>query len=439
VRELTKDATVTPDAALQQARAREAATREILAAISASRDDEGPVFEAVLRKATELCETSFASLWLVSEDGERIYRAYNTRPFDEVATRRFGEAGNSHYRLMTDRDSTLVKPLLDRAVFHVPDLRQLPRYSEGMSPNQPAVDTSGIRAVLSVPLMQEGVGIGTILLCRLEPKPFSDDQIKLVQTFAEQAVIAIENVRQFKALEALNAELGARVQEQVAEIERIGRLKRFLPAPVADTVMAAGEEDLLRSHRAHLGVLFCDIRGFTAFCEMAEPEETIEVLKTYHSEMGKLISAHGAGVDHRMGDGIMVLFNDPLVCDDPAGSAVRLAVAMRRKMEELSRVWKRMGYKLGFGVGVSLGYATVGMVGYEHRSDYTASGSSINLASRLCDEARSGEILLSARASAAVEADFAVESVGEVSLKGMREPQEVFRLVAPLLADFYTG
>ncbi|MFK7868813.1 MAG: adenylate/guanylate cyclase domain-containing protein [Roseobacter sp.] len=415
--------------ALEVARAREAATREVLAAISSSRDDEGPVFDAVLRKATELCETSFASLWLVSEDRERIYRAYNTLSFDQVATRRHGEEGNSHYRLMSDKESTLVKPLVDRAVFHVQDLRKLTRYSTGKSPNQKAVDTSGIRAVLSVPLMQNGCAIGTILLCRLEPRAFSDDQIKLVETFAEQAVIAIENVRQFKALEALNAELGARVQEQVGEIERIGRLKRFLPPAVADTVMASGEEELLRSHRAFLGVLFCDMRGFTAFCELATPEETIDVLKTYHREMGKLIAAHGAGVDHRMGDGIMVLFNDPLACEDPAGSAVRLAVAMREKMEELSLQWKQMGHRLGFGVGVSLGYATVGMVGYEDRSDYTASGTSINLASRLCDEARTGEILLSPHALAAVKEDYITETVGEISLKGMREPLEVFRLL----------
>jgi class 3 adenylate cyclase len=427
--EKTRDSGVAEhERALAQARAREAATREVLAAISSSRDDDGPVFDAVLRKATELCETTFASLWLVSEDRQRIYRAYNTRSFDEVATRRQGEAGNSHYRLMSDRESTLVRPLVEKRAFHVADLRELTRYSEGMSPNQKAVDTSGIRAVLSVPLMDGGEAIGTILLCRLEPRAFTEDQIQLVQTFAEQAVIAIENVRQFKALETLNTELEERVREQVDEIARMGRLKRFLPAAVANTVMASGADELLRSHRALLGVLFCDIRGFTAFCEIADPEETIEVLKTYHSEMGKLIAAHGAGVDHRMGDGIMVLFNDPLACDDPAGKAVRLGIAMRDKMEELGRHWKRLGHNLGFGVGISLGYATVGMVGYEDRSDYTASGSTINLASRLCDEARSGEILLSARARAAVQDDYPIESVGAISLKGMREAVEVFRL-----------
>lgn len=271
--------------------------------------------------------------------------------------------------------------------------------------------------------------IGAFGLAKFEVAPFDADDIALVETFAAQAAIAIENVRQFKALDALNAELGERVQKQVKEIERMGRLKRFLPAAVADTVISSGSESILSSHRALLGVVFCDIRGFTAFCETAEPEETIEVLQTYHEEMGKLINAHDAGVDHRMGDGIMVLFNDPLPCEDPAGDAVRLSIAMQDRMSDLCKVWKRMGYRLGFGVGISLGYATVGMVGFEGRFDYTASGTAINIASRLCDEAEDGEILLSPKAAIAVEDVFRVKTRGEVSLKGLREPLEVFRLV----------
>ena len=145
--------------------------------------------------------------------------------------------------------------------------------------------------------------------------------------------------------------------------------------------------------------------------------------------MGKLIDAHGAGVDLRMGDGIMVLFNDPLPCEDPAGDAVRLALALRERMIELCKRWKRLGHRLGCGVGISLGYATVGMVGYEGRYDYTASGTSVNLAARLCDRAEDGEILLSPRAYTAIEDDFKATSNGEASLKGIREPVEVFRLL----------
>jgi adenylate cyclase len=186
---------------------------------------------------------------------------------------------------------------------------------------------------------------------------------------------------------------------------------------------------MLTSHRALLGILFCDIRGFTAFCERAEPEETIEVLQTYHEEMGRLISESTASVDHRMGDGIMVLFNDPLPCDDPAGDAVRLAMAMQARMAQLCKSWKRLGHRLGFGVGVSLGYATVGMVGSEGRQDYTASGTAVNLASRLCDQAADGETLLSPRAHIATEGDFDAEPFGEITLKGIQDPLEVFRVV----------
>ncbi|MDD9905635.1 MAG: adenylate/guanylate cyclase domain-containing protein, partial [Rhodospirillaceae bacterium] len=158
-------------------------------------------------------------------------------------------------------------------------------------------------------------------------------------------------------------------------------------------------------------------------------EETIEVLQTYHEEMGTLISAHGGGVDKRMGDGIMVIFNDPLPCEDPAGDAVRLAVAMRERMVALCATWKRLGHRLGFGVGISFGYATIGMVGSEGRYDYTASGTSVNLAARLSDSAEDGEILLSRRAYTAIEDDFRAEFRGEVNLKGMREAVEVFKLL----------
>jgi class 3 adenylate cyclase len=193
-------------------------------------------------------------------------------------------------------------------------------------------------------------------------------------------------------------------------------------------VVSSGNDKLLSSHRALIAVLFCDIRGFTAFCETAEPEETIEVLQTYHEEMGRLIRDYGGGVDTRAGDGIMVIFNDPLPCEDPAGDALRLAVAMRERMAALCQRWRRLGHRLGFGVGLSLGYATVGMVGSAGRYDYTASGTAVNLAARLCDEANDGEILLSPRAYAAVEESCRAESLGERSFKGIHAPVEIFRV-----------
>lgn len=422
------------EAVLEQARVREAATREILQVISRSRDDEGPVFDVILETAARLCSAPFACLFRVNAERTHltIPAHFGTRP-------QFVDLINSDPLPMDPSQSQTAKAIFEKRSLQVPDFSDDPIYRSGQPQRVYAVEVEGARNVLTVPLIVGDEAIGVIFLYRREVGLFAEDDVRLVETFAAQAAIAVENVRQFKALEArtqeiqaLNADLAARVEEQVGEIERMGRLKRFLPAAVADTVMSSGSEKLLSSHRSLLGVVFCDIRGFTAFCETAEPEETIEVLQVYHQEMGRLIDAHGAGVDHRMGDGIMVLFNDPLPCDDPAVAAVRLAVAMRERMRVLCQDWKRLGYRMGVGVGVSLGYATVGMVGFEGRSEYTASGTAVNLAARLCDEAEDGEILISPRAGIAVEGEFHIESRGQLRLKGIREPIEVFRLADTL-------
>ncbi len=408
---------------LQTRLAREAATSEVLGIISQSRDDDQPVFDVLVKNAQVLCDAPMCALILATpgDKAQRLaaHRNVSSKLVDLYQSGKMVLDGNQSY---------VAKSILDGCVINLADMAQSDYYKAGSPMVRATVDEIGMRSILFVPLMTGNGAIGVFALFRDHVFPFEQRLVELVETFAAQAVIAIENVRQFKALEALNAELGERVQAQVGEIERMGRLKRFLPAAVADTVISSGSEKMLSSHRALLGVLFCDIRGFTAFCETAEPEETIEVLQTYHEEMGRLIEAHGAGVDHRMGDGIMVLFNDPLPCDDPAGQAVRLGIAMRDRMADLCKGWKKLGHRLGFGVGVSLGYATVGMVGSGGRIDYTASGTAINLASRLSDEAQDGEILLSPRARLAVEDDFAVEPRGEITLKGMREPVEVYRV-----------
>jgi class 3 adenylate cyclase len=227
-----------------------------------------------------------------------------------------------------------------------------------------------------------------------------------------------------------NSELETRVAAQVDELDRLGRLRRFLSPQVADAVVSSGEDELLGSHRALIATVFCDLRGFTRFCESAEPEEAIEVLQAYHEAMGRLIHEHRGTIDHRAGDGIMVIFNDPLSCDDPAGAALSMALSMRARMDELGAEWRKLGHRLGFGVGISLGYATVGMVGFEGRYDYTANGSVVNLAARLCDEAGEGEILLSTRAYAAVEDRVQVGPAVEITLKGFHEPVQVFRVKA---------
>ena len=402
---------------------REAAAREILQVISQSRDDEMPVFRAILDQAERLCGAWGSGLQLLNDAGTHL----------RIFASKGGDGGSfpSGTEFCLSEDIGMCLAVRERRVVHFEDLKDTDLYRQGHEGRRKLVDVEGMRTHLNVPLIKDGVAFGNITLGRREQKPFTPDEIALVEGFATQAVIAIENVRQFKALESLNAELGDRVEAQVGEIERMGRLKRFLPSAVVDRVISEGSDKLLASHRALLGVLFCDIRGFTAFCETAEPEETIEVLQTYHEEMGALIAAHGAGVDTRAGDGIMVLFNDPLPCDDPAADALRLGLAMQARMRELCNGWKRHGHKLGFGVGISLGYATVGMVGSEGRYDYTASGTAVNLAARLCDKASDGEILLSPRAYAAVDQSFAADLVGELTLKGIHAPVEVYRVIGP--------
>ena len=416
---------------------RQEATREVLEAISGSRDDEGPVFDVIVENARRLCDAPMAALILGrAGDKYQVMAAHHGAIQNTIDIYR--EGGYP----MDVKISFGARAILESRVIHLADMQDTDEYRAGLPSICALVDNQGIRTNLLVPLIAGGKGIGCLVLHRYEVRPYTDDQIALVETFAAQAVIAIENVRQFKALEArteevqaqtaelqtLNTGLEERVEKQVGEIERMGRLKRFLSPAVADALVNSGDESMLTSHRALIATLFCDIRGFTAFCETAEPEETIEVLQTYHEEMGTLISIHGGGVDKRMGDGIMVIFNDPLPCEDPAGDAARLAIAMRDRMVELSKKWKRLGHRLGFGVGISFGYATIGMVGSEGRYDYTASGTSVNMAARLSDHAKDGEILLSPRAYTAIEDDFKAESSGEISLKGIREPVEVFRL-----------
>ncbi len=422
--------------ALREAQEREAATGEILQVISRSRSDYGPVFDLILDRTIELCQAPFAILYLLNEDKTHL---------DIVAHRgtrtRFIELLKQDPLPVDPAQSATARALFEKREVQVEDLTTDQLYRDRQPQRVYAVDVEGIRTMVAVPLISGDEALGVISLYRREVRRFEDSQVDLVKTFAQQSVIAFENVRQFLELEARtsevraqgealqrwNKELETRVTSQVEELERLGRLRRFLPPQVADAIVSSGDESLLGSHRALIAILFCDLRDFTAFCESAEPEEAIEVLQTYHEAMGKLIHEHNAGVDHRAGDGIMVIFNDPLPCEDPARDALLLALAMRDRMAALCGDWRRLGHRLGFGVGLSLGYATVGMVGFEGRYEYTASGTAVNLAARLCDHARDGEILLSPRAYAAVEDLVHAEAAGELTLKGFHAPIEVFR------------
>jgi len=226
-----------------------------------------------------------------------------------------------------------------------------------------------------------------------------------------------------------NQTLEQRVAAQLAELERVGRLKRFLSPQLAEVIVSSGDEKLLESHRREITVVFCDLRGFTAFSDSVEPEEVMGVLRDYHEAMGRLIFQHEGTLERFAGDGLMVFFNDPVPCPDPAERAVRMAVAMRGRVGELAAGWRKRGYRLDFGVGIALGYATLGKIGFEGRFDYGAIGPVTNLASRLCDEAAAAQILISQRVYAAVEDLVEAEPVGEFTLKGFQRPVTTYNVL----------
>jgi class 3 adenylate cyclase/CheY-like chemotaxis protein len=242
----------------------------------------------------------------------------------------------------------------------------------------------------------------------------------LHDTVQQQALKLKEQTEQ---LSSWNQTLEERVAAQLAEIDRIGRLQRFLAPQVAQMIASSDSpESALASHRREVTVVFCDLRGFTAFTETSEPEEVMGVLHDYHEGLGELIFRHEGTLDRFAGDGIMIVFNDPIAYADHTERAVRLALDMRDQVEKLSQQWQRRGHTLGFGVGIAAGYATLGQIGFEQRREYTAIGSVINLASRLCDEARPGQIIIGQRAFSAVEQNVEAQSIGELSLKGFAKP-----------------
>jgi adenylate cyclase len=251
-------------------------------------------------------------------------------------------------------------------------------------------------------------------------------RIKALHDTVQDQAKRLEN--QASELAAWNRTLEERVAAQLGEIEKVGRLKRFLAPQLAEMIVSSGDEDILESHRRDIVVVFCDLRGFTAFAETAEPEEVWAVLRQFHAAIGPLVSRFEGTVDHFSGDGLMVFFNDPLPCPDPAERAVRMAVEMRTAVGELMSGWRRRGFELGFGVGIAQGYATLGRIGFEERVDYTAIGTVSNLAARLCAEARDCQILLSQRVAATVEGTVTLEEIGNLALKGLSQAVAVYNI-----------
>ena len=409
----------------------------MLQVISSSPGDVQPVFATMLQNAVRICDATFGNIYHWHDGALHLASSHNTPPAYAEHRRR------SPMRL-DQMPESLRQMIATKLPVQVGDFSAISEHEKKHNEIARAgIELGGIRSVLDVPMVKENELVGAFVLSRQEVRPFSDKQIELVRNFAAQAVIAIENARllnelrqrteqievQAKELAQLNQQLEQRVADQVGEIERMGRLRRFLPPQVADLIVASGTEKQLESHRREITALFCDLRGFTGFSESSDPEDVMALLRDYHAAIGEIIIKYSGTLERYAGDGVMVIFNDPVAVENPALQAVLMALEMRHAIGALTEKWRRLGHDIGFGIGIAHGFATLGTIGFEGKFDYAAIGTVSNVASRLCDEAKAGQILISPRVLMAVEDAVTVEPVGEFELKGIRRPTAAYNVL----------
>jgi class 3 adenylate cyclase len=355
------------------------------------------VLDEVVAAATRLCAGNTGTLYVL--EGDLLHALSRSGSLDTWQY----DQNNPHG---IDRTTVVGRAALTRSPAHIPDVLEDPEYTY-------AGPRVGYRALLGVPILFEDDLIGGMTITRRVAEPFSDDEIELVTTFADQAAIAIANARLLDKVERQRTELS-----------------RFVSPQVAELLSSDEGERLLAGHRAYITVLFCDIRGFTAFAETAAPEELFELLRDYHALIGELITTHEGTLEHFAGDGVMVFFNDPTPVADHEMQALRMGLVLQDRFGELAALWRKRGTELGLGIGIAAGYATLGRIGFEGRYDYGALGPVTNLASRLSTEAKASQILISQRVYAAVEDAVGAEPVGELALKGFGRPVAAYEVRA---------
>jgi class 3 adenylate cyclase/putative methionine-R-sulfoxide reductase with GAF domain len=394
---VTPSASVGPARELEDVQEQQRAISGVLRAVARSAGLQ-PVLEEVAEACRRLCRADHGALWLL-QDGLLHLGAHQ------------GEPGGMEYDRAhphpLDRTTAAGRAAVERRPVQIPDVLSDVEYTYP--------GPRFFRAMLGVPILLEDDLIGVVVVVRREPDPFTEEHIALVETFADQAAIALANARLIDAVERQRTELS-----------------RFVSSQIADLISSDDGERLLAGHRAYISSLFCDLRGFTAFAETAAPEELFDVLREYHAMLGELIPAHWGTLEHFAGDGVMVFFNDPLPLDQHELQAVRLALAAQARFAELDATWRKRGIDLALGIGIEAGYATLGRIGFEGRFDYGAIGPVTNLASRLSTHAAAGQTLVGQRLFAAIESAVETTPVGSLELKGFGRPvvaYEVRRLV----------
>jgi class 3 adenylate cyclase len=367
---------------LEDLRAQQQAISGVLRAVARAAGLQ-PVLDEVVEACRRLCNADYGALWLL-EHGLLHLAVHQGSPEGAEYDRQHPHA--------LDRTTAAGRAALARETIHIPDILADPKY------------------VYPGPRFYRAM-LGVVVLVRREPEPFTDEHIALVETFADQAAIALTNARLIEAVERQRTELA-----------------RFVAPQVAELISSRGGEELLAGHRAHISCLFCDLRGFTAFAETAAPEELFDVLRAYHGALGELIPTYEGTLEHFAGDGVMVFFNDPVPVTNHELQAVRLALAAQERLAALAQVWRKRGTELGLGIGIEAGYATLGRIGFEGRYDYAALGPVSNLASRLSTRAAAGQILIGQHVFAAVEETVETAPAGNLELKGFARPVPAYEV-----------
>ena len=375
--------------------AERARVTEVLRSLVDSPSDLDATLRVILGSAVDLANTESGFVYL--EDGDVYRHVADVGATAEVI------AFNRANPIRPGRGTATGRAILERRPVHIPDVELDDEYEY-----RAAQRLGGFRTLLSVPLFHRGEVIGVLSLFRTEPQPFTEVEIDLLSLFAEQAALA-----------TVTSQLVATIERQREE------LARYLPRQVADLISSPHGRELLEGHRSEITVVFTDIRGFTEFAVVAEPEEVISVLGDYQAEMGRHVTEQEGTLGGFQGDGLMVYFNDPDPVPDHAARAIAMARGMQAGFSSLAEDWLRRGFRLGLGIGIATGYATLGRIGYEGRYDYSPIGTTVNLASRLCDRAEAGTILASQRTIAAAEIE-ATLLAEPIQLKGMPQPVPVY-------------